>query len=446
MGFYPTCSSHFKRVKIKLILILIMAAYIFARNEHYIGWKSYFVRPISKDHVRALVILGEKLDLDFLSPPHPEREALVLVPPKHQLEFITRLKYFTIKYWTHAENVKAALDHDDELLRNWTNVILRGGGTVMPYNSYLNLDAIYAYMHDVSMRHQKTVTMVTAGHSFEGRPLRYLKISTTNFQRRLKKIIFIDSGIHAREWIAPPVVTWIIHKLTDDVTEPKILDDFDWILMPIVNPDGYEFSFSKKRLWRKTRSTDTNPKSYRCPGVDGNRNFDFAWGATGTSSNPCSEIYRGNKAFSEVEIRAVRDIFQTYFNRMSMYISMHSFGSMILYPWGHNSSVSKYSFNLHLASSAMIKAIKNASLPNFPAYVNGNSVQTIFYTAGGAADDYAHNLGIPYSYTFELPGLSGGMEGFELDPMYIEQVCTETWLGIVAGITKTIKLAEKDRS
>lgn len=125
---------------------------------------------------------------------------------------------------------------------------------------------------------------------------------------------------------------------------------------------------------------------------------------------------------------------------------MHSFGSMILYPWGHNSSDSKYSFNLHLASSAMVKAIRNASLPHFPDYVNGNSGKTMFYTAGGAADDYAHNLGIPYSYTFELPGLSGGMHGFELHPMHIKQVCKETWIGLVAGITKATKLTEKDRS
>lgn len=84
--------------------------------------------------------------------------------------------------------------------------------------------------------------LVSPANSFEGRPIKYLKISTTNFEDTSKPIIFIEGGIHAREWIAPPTVTWAIKKLVEDVTEPDLLERFDWILMPISNPDGYEFS------------------------------------------------------------------------------------------------------------------------------------------------------------------------------------------------------------
>lgn len=35
----------------------------------------------------------------------------------------------------------------------------------------------------------------------------------------------------------------MIRKLTEDVTEHDLLDNFDWILMPVVNPDGYAYTF-----------------------------------------------------------------------------------------------------------------------------------------------------------------------------------------------------------
>jgi murein tripeptide amidase MpaA len=58
----------------------------------------------------------------------------------------------------------------------------------------------------------------------------------------MKPILFIEGGMHAREWITIPTITWAIKKLLEDVTEPDLLDKFDWIFLPIANPDGYEFS------------------------------------------------------------------------------------------------------------------------------------------------------------------------------------------------------------
>ena len=43
--------------------------------------------------------------------------------------------------------------------------------------------------------------------------------------------------------------------------------------------------------------------TYRCVGVDPNRNWGYHWNEGGTSDNPCSDIYMGPEAWSEVEIR-----------------------------------------------------------------------------------------------------------------------------------------------
>ncbi len=46
------------------------------------------------------------------------------------------------------------------------------------------------------------------------------------------------------------------------------------MIMPIVNVDGYAYTWSDDRMWRKTRKP--NSKS-NCVGTDPNRNWAFHW-------------------------------------------------------------------------------------------------------------------------------------------------------------------------
>lgn len=49
--------------------------------------------------------------------------------------------------------------------------------------------------------------------------------------------------MHAREWIAPATVTYIMYKLLNDPKAKPLIDMFDWYIVPIVNVDGYECKF-----------------------------------------------------------------------------------------------------------------------------------------------------------------------------------------------------------
>ena len=75
------------------------------------------------------------------------------------------------------------------------------------------------------------------------------------------------------------------------------------MLVYLLNPDGYEYSRSTDRMWRKNRRKNENSK---CVGVDLNRIFDKGFGEN-SSDDPCQEDYRGPEAFSEPEARALRD-------------------------------------------------------------------------------------------------------------------------------------------
>ncbi|XP_075982288.1 carboxypeptidase B-like [Anticarsia gemmatalis] len=418
----------------KILLLVSLLALAYAKHEHYTGWKSYYVGPATSEQLKTIGELTTKYELDFLSHVTDVREGVVLVQPAHQAGFVNELKNLGLQYRIHADDVKTQLDIDDQHIaaQRLAN-LARNAGKQMPYDNYQELDVIYAYLDYIGANYPDVATVKSAGESFEGRPIKYVKVSTTNFEDISKPIIFIDGGIHSREWISPPSVTYAIKKLVEDVTEPDLLERFDWILMPVVNPDGYVFTFTSQRFWRKTRSTNTHSLSTVCPGVDGNRNYDFYWSTVGTSTNPCSDIYPGNKAFSEVETKAVSDLLHEHLARIAMYLTMHSYGSMILYPWGHDGTLSNNALALHTVGIAMADKIYEASLSHFPRYVVGNSLLVLGYGIAGSAEDYAHYIGIPLSFTYELPGLGGGFDGFHLNPRYIEQVCDETWQGIAVG-------------
>ena len=115
-----------------------------------------------------------------------------------------------------------------------------------------------------------------------------------------------DGGIHAREWISPATVTGILRDLVEHKENyANILSKLDIYLLPLLNPDGYEYSRSTDRLWRKNRS---HPERGRCAGVDLNRNFSYKWGGRGSSGKTCSEEFRGQRPLSEPESAALAKV------------------------------------------------------------------------------------------------------------------------------------------
>ncbi|KAJ8721065.1 hypothetical protein PYW08_006530 [Mythimna loreyi] len=429
--------------KIKLFVLASIFVFTYSKHEEYAGWKSYYINTSTVEQVKKLNAIRTKLGLDFLSPAHVKREALVLAKPEQQEEFKNNLDHLGIKYRIHVDDIKSALDHDDEKKKNRTKAIARDSGDKMSYDDYQHLETIDAYMEYIAKEYPKTTTLVTAAQTFEGLPIRYMQISTTNFKDNSKPVIFIEGGMHAREWISPPTVTWVIKKLTEDVTEPDLLNYFDWILMPIANPDGYNFTFFGRRLWRKNRSMNF-PNDNFCPGVDGNRNFNIAWNTVGTEEDPCSGIYAGNGPFSEIETQVVRNIIMEHISRIALYLSMHSFGSLILHPWSHNLTLSYNYDNLAKVGHAIANAFFEHGPDIFPPFIVG-STSELLYLCSGSSTDYGHHIGVPLAYTIELPGIAPNDDytGFDMDPQYIKAVCESTWAGIVVGARKAKVLFRK---
>ena len=83
-----------------------------------------------------------------------------------------------------------------------------------------------------------------------------------------------------------------------------------------------------------------------CEGVDLNRNFDFHWGETGASEDPCNERYAGPRPFSEPETRAMADFIMDKRDQLHMYLTFRSYSQMWLVPWSYTKKRVKHSVHV----------------------------------------------------------------------------------------------------
>ncbi|MBN3298907.1 CBPO Carboxypeptidase, partial [Amia calva] len=248
-----------------------------------------------------------------------------------------------------------------------------------------------------------------------------------------KKAIWMDCGIHAREWIAPAFCQWFVKEVLQsyksDAQMHELLTNLDFYVTPVLNVDGYMYTWKdiSNRLWRKSRST--LPADCTCNGVDLNRNFDASWGTVGVSTNCCSIIYCGTGPNSEPETKAVSDFVSSKKNDILCFLTIHSHGQLLLIPYGQkNNKAPNYEQLMDLGRKAA-QAIKNVHGMEYRV----GSTADILYENSGSSRDWARDIGIEFSYTFELR--DNGTYGFELPENQIQPTCEEVYAGAKTIIT-----------
>uniref|UniRef100_U5EVJ7 Putative carboxypeptidase b n=1 Tax=Corethrella appendiculata TaxID=1370023 RepID=U5EVJ7_9DIPT len=421
------CSLKFAIVLISLALISVECS----KFVTYDGYKVYELKQKSTRDVEYLRSLGEQSQsngLDFWKLSKlVNDDAVVLVEPANQKIFEQNLIENSIEFNEIISNVQNTIN--EERIDQRAIQFSKFFKTRSILNAYYRFDEINKYLDELSQKYSKNVQVEEVGKSFEGRTIKTIRISNGE-QKADKPVIFLDAGIHAREWAAPATALYTIQQLVENSTvNSDILDNVDFIVLPVVNPDGYEYTHEKERLWRKTRSSGE-----RCDGVDGNRNFDFHWAEVGSSHRECDEIYHGKTAFSEPETQIVREILEKYENRCKFYLTLHTYGNYLLYPWGYTSDLPETVADLDEVSQAGAAAIRKATGTKYQVGTSTN----VLYAAAGGSDNYAFAVNkVPISITMELPG--GGTSGFNPPPSKIEHIVTESWTGIRAMVLKVIE-------
>ncbi|XP_038174829.1 carboxypeptidase A4 isoform X2 [Arvicola amphibius] len=281
---------------------------------------------------------------------------------------------------------------------------------------------IYHEMDSIATDFPDLASRVKIGETFEKRPMYVLKFSTGGGKKR--PAIWLNAGIHSREWISQATAIWTARKIvTDYQKDPavtSILEKVDIFVLPVANPDGYVYTQTHNRLWRKTRSR--NPGS-RCIGADPNRNWNASFAGEGASHNPCSEVYHGSHPNSEVEVKSVVDFIQKH-GDFKCFIDLHSYSQLLMYPYGYTVKKAPDAEELDDVARSAAEALASHSGTKYQV---GPTCTTV-YPASGSSIDWAYDNGIKYAFTFELRDT--GHYGFLLPASQIIPTAEETWLGL----------------
>uniref|UniRef100_A0A915N1C5 Peptidase M14 carboxypeptidase A domain-containing protein n=1 Tax=Meloidogyne javanica TaxID=6303 RepID=A0A915N1C5_MELJA len=249
--------------------------------------------------------------------------------------------------------------------------------------------------------------------------------------------------MHAREWASIHTALWFIEMLlTQFGTDPKITDymnTLNFYFVPVANPDGFEYSRSdvnpQTRFWRKNRGPQTCKKDrWRrercCGGVDLNRNFDFHWGETGSSSELCSDIFQGDYAFSEPESRAIRDkIFSPELNgKLDAFITLHTYSQMWIHPFNHERR--NFPSDIEDLQTIGRRGVRAIEEVYGTKYRFGTGADILYPSAGGSDDWAKAKANIKYVYLLELRPGEEEWDGFLLDRRQLIPTGRETWEGV----------------
>eukprot|EP00091_Calanus_sinicus_P004031 TRINITY_DN14227_c0_g1_i2.p1 TRINITY_DN14227_c0_g1~~TRINITY_DN14227_c0_g1_i2.p1 ORF type:complete len:414 (+),score=103.00 TRINITY_DN14227_c0_g1_i2:90-1331(+) len=289
-------------------------------------------------------------------------------------------------------------------------------GHSMDWTDYHPIEDIHSYLDYLETTFD-FVTTESIGQSHDGSDMRIAKVCKGGCGN--KPAMWIDGGIHAREWISPATVTYILMELVEnDADHSDLTENIDWYILPVVNPDGYLYTQTDDRLWRKTRT----PNGGGCFGTDANRNWGFHWGTGGSSNNPCADTYMGPEAFSEVENRNVRDFLTANKDNVKFYNNVHSYSQLILLPWGWGYEQPDNYDDLYEMAMKGNDALFDVHGKTFEV---GCIPCMLYVASGGSLDWTLGELGIPYSYGMELRDT--GNYGFILPPDQIIPSGEEVW-------------------
>lgn len=426
---------------IYLVLLLLPVASCTTTPNFYLNYQIW--RMDWNKETADVVLKLQAEDLVDMLTDTPREKATVMVAPDNVMEVTKSLRRFKPEVIT--SNVRNLLEGNRRASRN------AGDSATEPFDflKYHDITTIYNRLHEIANNHSEVVEVHVLGKTHEGREIKYVRIShnISDNSTRTKPVLWIDGGIHAREWVSPSTVMYIIETLLgyrelqhlDKAIE--FLEKYQFYITPVLNPDGYQYTRNRERLWRKNRI----PGCYKnvealfgncfyklCYGVDLNRNWPDGFGGPSTSSNLCSLVYPGEQAFDQLETKAVKEKIEALQKETSidLFLTFHSYSQLFLIPYGYTGDKVPAEHEYHKAQGD--RYVNAVFARHGKRYINQRSSE--LYPAGGISADWAFiSRGILDSYTVELRPNDGEL-GFLLPDTEIIATGQENVDGVMALI------------
>ncbi|XP_037785115.1 carboxypeptidase B-like [Penaeus monodon] len=378
-------------------------------TNSYLGWDLFGVQSLAP--FLNLANYGFPSHIDLLSFNTGTGTTILAVAEDKMAQFMNKLTNAGVGFQNTLQDISqmfiAPLTYDQ------TRSLRKGDAT---FDRYMYYAEIVSYIEELPAKYPDEVQVEEIGRSVEDRPIYQIIITRNDSRSTEKPVIFIEAGIYAREWVSPASALYLVNRLLED--SPSLSQEAEWRVVPLLNPDGYVYSWSHDRLWKKNRAPSATPD---CSGVDLNKNFGFYWGEIGSSIDPCSNMFHGPSPFSEPETRALRDAIYEVQNRTKAYISLHSFGQTFSYPRTIRDDANRTSAEeLERIAEGMRERIEATSGATYTVIRSPESL-----IIGGTSENWVASQGVPYVYTMELR--DKGETVFHLPEHLIAETGEDVW-------------------
>lgn len=294
-------------------------------------------------------------------------------------------------------------------------------------DQYHTFGDITAWLDAVAALKPALARAVVIGDTYENRTVKGIKIAAHDGRPAL----VITCGLHAREWISPASCLYVIDTLVSGYgVRPEVtamVDAFEWHIVPVTNADGYVYTWTDDRLWRKTR----RPQRASCVGADPNRNFDDHWCLNPYERICNSQTFCGDAPLSEPCVRNLAQYLTGLKDRgtdIQGFVDIHAYSQLWMWPYGWTSSTHTQDHQVQATCAAATAA---AILATHGTEFQVGPIASTVYEAGGSAVDWAYTaLGVKFAYAAELR--DHGRWGFLLPAEEIAPSGEELLAGLAA--------------
>jgi MYXO-CTERM domain-containing protein len=240
-----------------------------------------------------------------------------------QSERLPELTRRGIEFEILVANIQEAIDAEEARLAH-----RQRGVEAVDFTEYLDFETFDAYLDELASDVPTRATVEKVGDSLEKRAIRVLTISELPAETSAPSMLILGTQ-HAREWLANHALLCALDTIARNPDEradiAALTQRARVYAIPMTNPDGYVYTWTDDRMWRKNRAASS--------GVDLNRNYGSGWGMEGSGSDPQAEDYRGPNAFSEPESQLVRDFVGSHPD-LKAFLDVHAYGQVLLWPYG----------------------------------------------------------------------------------------------------------------
>ncbi|KAF8570831.1 hypothetical protein P879_01630 [Paragonimus westermani] len=404
-----------------LSIYALLLVFVSQSSAMYEGFKLFRLHPHDADSARAILMLEQSSEKHYdiwRASRGPNASIYLSTSPSGLANLTVLIKKHNVSHELLMSDLQKEIMKEKQA--NNVRRYLRMARTLFrtEHDYYKTVDDIYSTL-DRYPRRFPFIKLEILGYTHEGRPIKALHI----FKNNNKPLIWIDAGIHAREWIAPASALYFIDRLLTRGGQ-TLLSDYQFFIVPLVNPDGYEHTHVTDRLWRKNRAPTPGEL---CLGVDLNRNFPLKWGVgEGTSSRACDDTFMGSGPASELESQALIKRVTEVKDQLVLYLNLHSYGQFILTPFGF----ARYHYPENYENMMALGQLVQMEIQRRYNYVYqvGSSSDLLYEAAGGVDDFIAGVLKVPYTYTVEL--CDEGRYGFLLPASFIRTVGRQLWTAV----------------